>query len=117
MEPYAVYYEALVLQERGKLAQDISRKSEIDRQALQENLMVNSVDCSINIEQGQKSDLIFVDSTVDVIEEADEHGFRGVAFTESRLIHVSWQKVMIMGELGGNNLLNNLRHEASISCI
>lgn len=78
MEPYAVYYEALVLQERGKLAQDISRKSEIDRQALQENLMVNSVDCSINIEQGQKSDLIFVDSTLDVREEADEHGFRGV---------------------------------------
>jgi len=37
------------------------------------------------IEQGQKGDLRFIDSLIDVREEADEQGFRGVALSESRL--------------------------------
>ena len=73
-------HEMTVLQERGrpKPAQDVSRTTKRDRQALEEILMVNSVKCSTYIEQGQKGDFRFIYGLVDVREEADKQGFSGV---------------------------------------
>jgi len=48
--------------------------------------MVNSVECSTDIEQGQKGDFRSIYSPIDVREEADKQGFSGVAFSESWLI-------------------------------
>jgi len=53
--------------------------------------MVNSVECSTYIEQGQKGDFISMDSLIDIREEANKESFRGVLLTESRLIN--WQEI------------------------
>jgi len=53
--------------------------------------MVNSVECSTYIEQGQKGDFRSMDSPIDIREEANKESFRGVLLTESRL--VNWQEI------------------------
>ena len=60
--------------------------------------MVNSVKCSTYIEQGQKSDLRFIDSPIDIREEADKEGFRREALMESRLIN--WEEVIYVKIMG-----------------
>src|SRR6218665_971259 len=53
--------------------------------------MVNSVECSTYIEQGQKGDFRSIDSPKNIREEANKESFRGVSLTESRLIN--WQEI------------------------
>ena len=50
---------------------------------MEENLMVNSVECRTYIEQGQKCDFRSIDSPIDIREEANKECFREVFLTES----------------------------------